>query len=113
MKSVASIHVARLSPGGKEIVELASLVPGEAEVGLFDAILHPDPLAFDECVEHARTHPLTLNCVTFITNGARGFVTLAPFVSSFSLSLYSVKSTVTVIPQRRRESPSSTRILAV
>jgi len=30
----------RLSPAAKEIVELASLMPGEAEVWLIEAILH-------------------------------------------------------------------------
>ncbi len=41
----------RLSPAAKEIVELASLMPGEAEVWLIEAILHPDSTAIDECVE--------------------------------------------------------------
>ena len=44
-------RVARLSPDAKNIVELASLMPGEAEVWLLEAILHPDSTAIDECVE--------------------------------------------------------------
>jgi DNA-binding CsgD family transcriptional regulator/tetratricopeptide (TPR) repeat protein len=44
-------RAARLSPEAKVIVELASLMPGEAEVWLIEAVLDPDSAAIDECVE--------------------------------------------------------------
>jgi ATP/maltotriose-dependent transcriptional regulator MalT len=49
-------RIARLSPAAKDIVELASLMPGDAEVWLIEAILHPDPAALDECVERGILH---------------------------------------------------------
>ena len=42
----------RLSPAAKNIVELASMVPGTVEDWLIQEILHPDLTALDECVEH-------------------------------------------------------------
>ncbi len=50
-------RVARLSPTAKNIVELASLIPGAAEVWLIEAILYPDSMALDECVERGILHP--------------------------------------------------------
>lgn len=44
-------RVARLSPAAKTIVELSSLLPGEAETWLIDTILQPNSTALDECVE--------------------------------------------------------------
>ena len=49
-------RVARLSPMAKNIVDLASLVPGGAEVWLIQDILHPDPGVFDECVQRGILH---------------------------------------------------------
>ncbi len=46
----------RLSPAAKDIVELASLIPGAAETWLIQDILHPDPTALDECVERGILH---------------------------------------------------------
>ncbi len=49
-------RVARLSPAAKNIVELASLIPGAAEVWLIEAILQPDSMVLDECVECGVLH---------------------------------------------------------
>jgi DNA-binding CsgD family transcriptional regulator/tetratricopeptide (TPR) repeat protein len=49
-------RVARLSPAAKVIVELASLMPGEAEVWLIEAVLDPDSAAIDECIERGILH---------------------------------------------------------
>ena len=44
-------RVARLAPPAKNIVELAALMPGAAEIWLIEEILHPAASALDECVE--------------------------------------------------------------
>ncbi|HET9911190.1 MAG TPA: AAA family ATPase, partial [Anaerolineales bacterium] len=44
-------RVARLSPAGKNIVELAASMPGAAELWLIEEIVHPDPNTLDECIE--------------------------------------------------------------
>ena len=49
-------RVAGLSAAAKNIVELVSLIPGEAEVWLIETILHPDYAAIDECVERGILH---------------------------------------------------------
>jgi len=49
-------RISRLSPAAKNIVELASLIPGAAEAWLIQDILHPDPTAMDECVERGILH---------------------------------------------------------
>jgi hypothetical protein len=57
VRDVVLGRVARLSPAAKNIVELASLIPGAAEVWLIEAILHPESMALDECVERGILHP--------------------------------------------------------
>ena len=49
-------RVAGLSTAAKNIVELASLMPGEAEEWLIQEILRPDSTAIDECVERGILH---------------------------------------------------------
>ncbi|RPJ24637.1 MAG: helix-turn-helix transcriptional regulator [Chloroflexi bacterium] len=49
-------RVARLSLAAKDIVELASLMPGMAEIWLIEEILPPDPTALDECIERGILH---------------------------------------------------------
>jgi DNA-binding CsgD family transcriptional regulator len=49
-------RVARLSRAAKDIVELAALMPGTAEIWLIEEILPPDPGALDECVERGILH---------------------------------------------------------
>ncbi len=49
-------RVSRLSPPGRSVVEVAALVPGAVELGLLDAVLHPEPQALDECVERGLLH---------------------------------------------------------
>lgn len=49
-------RVARLSPSAKDIVELASLMPGSAEVNLIQELLHPEPNTLDECVKRGILH---------------------------------------------------------
>jgi DNA-binding CsgD family transcriptional regulator len=49
-------RVARLSQAGKNIVELAALMPGAAELWLIEEILHPDPATIDECIERGSLH---------------------------------------------------------
>jgi len=49
-------RVVRLSPAAKNIVELAALMPGVAELWLLEEILHPAPGALDECVERGILH---------------------------------------------------------
>jgi DNA-binding CsgD family transcriptional regulator/tetratricopeptide (TPR) repeat protein len=49
-------RVSRLSAAAKTIVELASLMPGTAEIWLIEEILHPDPNAIDECIERGILH---------------------------------------------------------
>ncbi|HSB02402.1 MAG TPA: AAA family ATPase [Anaerolineales bacterium] len=49
-------RVARLSRPAKDIVELASLMPGAAEIWLIEEILHPDPATLDECIERGILH---------------------------------------------------------
>lgn len=57
-------RAARLSPASKKIVELASLMPGAAEIWLIEKILEPDPVALDECVERGILH-LKGDCLAF------------------------------------------------
>ncbi|MBL8096382.1 MAG: AAA family ATPase, partial [Anaerolineales bacterium] len=49
-------RVARLSPLAQSIAALAALMPGGADVGLIEAILHCSPAALDECVERGGLH---------------------------------------------------------
>ena len=49
-------RVARLSAAAKNIVELAALMPGMAEIWLLEEILHPGPDALDECIEGGVLH---------------------------------------------------------
>ena len=49
-------RVARLSLAAKNIVELASLIPGAAEIWLIQEILHPESHDLDECVERGILH---------------------------------------------------------
>lgn len=43
-------RVARLSPSARDILDLASVVPGSVELWLVDNILHPDPTEIEACV---------------------------------------------------------------
>jgi hypothetical protein len=51
VRDAALARFSKLSPAAKNIVELASLVPGTAEDWLIQEILHLDSTALDECVE--------------------------------------------------------------
>jgi len=42
-------RVARLSPGARELLELASVAPGHIDIGIVEALLEGSDAAFDEC----------------------------------------------------------------
>ncbi len=44
-------RLAHLAAPARSLLELASLIPGSAELWLLDAILHPEPSVVDACVE--------------------------------------------------------------
>ncbi|MGB8982204.1 MAG: AAA family ATPase, partial [Anaerolineales bacterium] len=49
-------RAARLSGPAKSIVELASLMPGAAELWLIEEMLHPEAASLDECIERGILH---------------------------------------------------------
>ena len=57
-------RVNRLSSAAKDIAELASLMPGAAEIWLIEDVLHPDPQVIDECVERGILHSASA-CLAF------------------------------------------------
>lgn len=44
-------RVTHLSVQARDLLELASIIPGEAELWLLEVILHPDQAALDACIE--------------------------------------------------------------
>ena len=44
-------RAAHLDPPARALLELASIVPGQAELWLLDAVLHSPPAALDNCIE--------------------------------------------------------------
>ncbi|PKO14564.1 MAG: LuxR family transcriptional regulator [Chloroflexi bacterium HGW-Chloroflexi-10] len=56
VRDAVLVRVARLSSGAKEIIELASMCPGSAEIKLIQDILHPESDILDECIEGGVLH---------------------------------------------------------
>jgi ATP/maltotriose-dependent transcriptional regulator MalT len=51
-------RVAILTPDARNIVRLASIIPGMADLWLVEAVLKPTSTAIDECVEHGILHSI-------------------------------------------------------
>ncbi len=44
-------RVARLSPSARAVLDLASIVPGDVDLGLIDAVVHPESSSIDACIQ--------------------------------------------------------------
>lgn len=60
-------RAAHLDPSARELLELASIIPGQAELWLLEAVLHPEPGAIDRCIEGGLLIPAGDNKIEALT----------------------------------------------
>ena len=59
VRDAVLVRFSRLSPAAQAIAQMASLIPGEAELWLIEQVLRPDPAALDECILRGILRPTT------------------------------------------------------